>query len=255
MHRYLSSLHVPYFGPALQETTYVFSRKVVVESSLKIWRAACPPSPIMTAQPRAPSDWDDLPRLAVCSSGFYPTVAIHAALLIAVELRTQVQEEESLGPVPLRPDLLSVLDDAKAWCLRAIEAGETNVKGYLLMGVIAAQIEGLMRDLGKDEVAELLVKVAENVGERCLPILEEMAAAQGLEGGAVDGLQQVSVATPVEAIEDWGFMVSTDAPAYLTCYPRSRLPQTSDALFNPGNDEPMSWVFNDDIDPGVPSLW
>ncbi|KAF2184010.1 hypothetical protein K469DRAFT_784764 [Zopfia rhizophila CBS 207.26] len=239
MHRYLSSLHVPYFGPALHETAYAFSRKVVVESSLKIWRAACPSWSLMAARPRgdaAPSDGDDLPRLAVCSSGFYPTVAIHAALLIALELRTQLQEEESLSPVPLRPDLLSVLDDAKAWCLRVIKAGETNVKGYLLMSVVSAQIEGLMRGLGKDEVAELLAKAVENVEERCLPILEEMAAAQGQGEGAVDGLQQVSLATPVEAMEDWGFMIS-------------------DALFIPGNTEPMSWIFNDDINPAVPSLW
>jgi hypothetical protein len=240
MHRYLSALHLPYFGPSLHETAYAFSRKVVVESSLKIWRAACPSSSSSSSLSHAAiaqqfqggghaapssssSDWDGhdelLPRIAVCSSGFYPTVAIHAALLIAVELRTQLQEEENLlGPAMLRPDLFSVLNDAKAWCLRVLEAGETNVKGYLLMSLVTAQIEGLMRGLGKNDVAELMVKAAENVEEKCLPILREISAALGPgegpgEGAAVDGLQQASFTAPGEAMEeDWGFMVSTAAP-------------------------------------------
>lgn len=239
MHRYLSALHLPYFGPALHETAYAFSRKVVVESSLKIFRAACPSSSASSSLSLAPiaqqfqgggraapssssSDWvgDDqlLPRLAVCSSGFYPTVAIHAALLIAVELRTQLQEEESLlGPPTLRPDLFSVLDDAKAWCLRVLEAGETNVKGYLLMSLVTAQIEGLMRGMEMNDVAGLMVKAAENLEEKCLPILQEISAVLGQEqragaGGAADGLQQASLDAPGEAMEeDWGFMVSTAA--------------------------------------------
>jgi hypothetical protein len=100
---------------------------------------------------------------------------MQATIIIAVELRTQLQEEESLGPLPLRPDLLSVIDEAKTWCLKCIEAGETNIKGYLLICVVASQIEGLMRGLGKDEYPKLLVKAAEDAEEKCLPILEEMA--------------------------------------------------------------------------------
>ena len=36
MHRYILSLHIPYFEPALTVTAYAFSCRVVVESSLKI---------------------------------------------------------------------------------------------------------------------------------------------------------------------------------------------------------------------------
>ena len=41
---------------------------------------------------------------------------------------TQLQEDDSLGPITLRRDLLSVLYDAKNWNLQCIEAGETNIK-------------------------------------------------------------------------------------------------------------------------------
>jgi hypothetical protein len=212
LHRYLSSLHVTFFGPALHEIAYAFSRKVVVDTSLKIWCAAYPSSSIVSAQSRsdtASSDRDDLARLTACGSGFFRTVAMQAALLIAVELRTQLQEEECLGPVTLRPDLLCVLDDAKTWCLECIEAGETNIKGYLLMCVVAAQIEGLIGGLEKDELGKLLVKAAEDAVERCLPMLEKMAP-QGRVDGSVAGLRQTSFNTPPEVMEDWDFMVSRE---------------------------------------------
>ncbi|KAK0384093.1 hypothetical protein NLU13_8182 [Sarocladium strictum] len=257
MHRYLSALHLPYFGLALHETAYAFSRKVVVDSSLKIWRAVCPSSaPLCSSSlslaapdqhprgaglaatstvPSSNREGHDelLPRLATCSAGFYPTVAIQAALLIAVELRTQLQEEDIfLGPAMLRPDLFSVLNEAKAWCLRALEAGETNVKGYLLMSLVAAQIEGLMRGLGKAELSELMIKAAENVEEICWPILRGIHAALGQEDGTAEtgaelDLQQQLLNPPGQAMEeDWGFMA------------------VDDLLFT-DNMEPLSWMSND----------
>ncbi|PGH07252.1 hypothetical protein AJ80_08038 [Polytolypa hystricis UAMH7299] len=234
MHRYLSSLHFPFFGLALHETAYAFSRKVAVETSLKIWRAAYPSTsspPTITTPSRddAPSpDSDDLVRLVRCASGFHRTVAIQAVLFISVELRTQLQEEESLGPVPLRPDLLSTLDDAKRWCLESIQAGETNIKGYVLTSVIAAEIEGLMRGLARDELAQLMVKAAEDAGETCLPLFEEMAGqGQASQESTADRLYQTSSNPLPETIEDWDFM------------------QMPDVLFNTGNAEPMSWLLNE----------
>jgi hypothetical protein len=214
MHRYLSSLHVPYFGPGLQETAYAFSRKVVVESSLKIWRAAYPSSRLSASacfdSPETNSEWEGLPRLAICCSGFYPTVAIQAAFLIAIELRAQGQEDESLGPVVLRQDLMSVLDGAKDWCLSAVQAGETNVKGFLLMSVVTAQILGLIRGVGQDEVAKLLMEAVENVEKECLPILEQMAAALDQGESTAGDIQQGSMSTPLGDLEGWAFMVSVN---------------------------------------------
>jgi Fungal specific transcription factor domain len=211
MHRFLSSLHLPYFGASFQQTSYAFSRKVVVDSALKIWRAAYSLSPSTAIEPRNQEmipDSDDMMRLLVCSSGLYPTVAIHAAFIIGAELRAQLQEEESLGPVQLRPDLLTVLEEAKAWTVQVIEAGETSVKGYLLMSVVSAHIEGLKRCLGKDEIAELLLKTAENVVEKSLPMLGEIAAAQGQEDGQHGAANGLRSPPPVDTMEDWNFLVS-----------------------------------------------
>ncbi|GIK02218.1 hypothetical protein Aspvir_006267 [Aspergillus viridinutans] len=220
MHRYFSALHIPFFGQARHGAAYVFSQKPVVESSLKLWRAACPsPSPTTVARTSdaALLYSNDLPRLVTCSSGFYPSVAIHAGSLIGIELCTQLQEDDGLCPAPLRPDLLSVLEDAKGWCLRALKAGETNAKGYLLMSIVSARVEGLMRGLGEREATTQLVKAVENAGEKCLPILEEMAASiQELRGGPVDDIA-------VEMTKDWNFLIP-------------------DVPFNSSDTEPMSWI-------------
>jgi hypothetical protein len=225
MHRYISSLHIPYFGPALTVTAYAFSRRVVIESSLKIWRAAYPsPSPLAANESSGettPPSCDDLPRLVTCSSGFYPVVAIHAAFLIYMEIRTQLQEDEGLGPVPLRPDLVSVLEDAKKWCLQVIESGETNVKGYLLVNMVAAQIEGLKRGLGTEEVAKLLIETVEDVAKTCLPKLQEMMAAtpaQNPKVAAAEGFEQASLSATADKMDDWNFMVSSYRRTFVLSY-------------------------------------
>ena len=205
MHRYSLALHVPFFGLALQCTTYAYSRKVVIESSLKCWCAAYPSSSIMATQTKSAtisSNRDDWSGLGVCSFGFSSANALQSAILIAVELRVQLQENGVLNPLPLRPDLLIVLDESKRWCLEAIKAGEINVKGYLLMSVLATQIEGLMRGVTEENIPGLVIKAAEDAVEVCLPILEDIAAK-----GTKSGLYDTSPATPQEAMEDWDFTV------------------------------------------------
>ena len=246
MHLYLTSLHIPFFGPATHETAYAFARKVAVESSLKTWCAAYPSSSIIAAQSHsdtASSDRDDLARLSTCGSGFYRIVAMQAAMVIVLELRTQLREEESLGPVPIRADLLSILEDAKAWSLRCIELGETNIKGYLLLCIIDAHIKGLMRGVGKDELPSLLVKAIEDAEGTCLQILEGMTD-RGPTGGTADALHEMSLNTSPEVNEDWFFMVSKQL--FIIPANHSQLYQMPDVVLNPDNMDPMSWMFNDE---------
>lgn len=212
MLRYLSSLHIPFFDSSLHETAYAFSRKAVIETALKIWGALNPSSSIMATPSRTgitSPNQDDLVRLIICGSGFFRNLAFQAGFVIAAELRTQLLESESLGPEPLRPDLLSVLDDTKTLTLRCIEAGETNIKNYLLICVVSAQINGLMQCMPKDKFPQLLIKAAEDAVERCLSIFKGKPA-QCLEDAVpnVDGLSQESLLNaPADLMEGWDFMV------------------------------------------------
>ncbi|KFY40155.1 hypothetical protein V494_03628 [Pseudogymnoascus sp. VKM F-4513 (FW-928)] len=224
MLRYQSALHIPFFGPSLKVATYAYSRTVVVENSLRLWHTVCPPSLDMRGAVAEEEEMgrNDIMRLALCGSGFYSTVAMQAALLIAVELRNQLQEAASLSPPTLRPDLLAVLQDNKAWLLRRIEAGETNVKGYLLLSVVTTQIDALIRGLSKEEMLRLCLDAVEESEEVCLPLLEGIVA-QG-QGGGADSAISTSLGTPEGGVEDWEFMAS-------------------DTLFEMADVEGMGWVF------------
>jgi hypothetical protein len=217
INHYLLSLHIPFLGPALHETAYAFSRKVVTETSLKIWCASHPSShniPARSINSTTTSDRDDLARFTVCGSGYFRTVAFQASLMIVVELKTQIQEEEGMGPIILRPDLYSVMENAKSWSLRCIEAGETNIKNYLLMSIVAVQIKGLMQGLGKEELPELLIKVAEaaeEAEEKCVSILKAKVS-HGSTDETSDGITQISSNMQSEPMEDWDFMVSEEPP-------------------------------------------
>lgn len=150
-------------------------------------------------------------RLATCDAGYYRTVGLQAALLISAEPRAQLQVEGSLGQIPLRQDLLSVIYDARAWCLQCIKAGETNVKGYLLMCVIVAQIEGLKQRLDRDDIAQLSSKAVADAWKTCLPVFEEMAGQPHAEGTA-DELHEKPLGAWSSFIDDWDFMVSEEPP-------------------------------------------
>lgn len=174
IHRFFLAIHSPYFGTALQSSAYAFTRQIIIETSLKIWRTACPVISEPGEDENVLSETKELRRLMTCTSGFYPVGAMHAALLIALELRTQLREERSLDPVPLRPDLLSVLHESKTWCLQVIKAGETNVKGYLLMFGLSTQIDGLQRGLGEEHIAKMMIGAMETIEDECVPILKSM---------------------------------------------------------------------------------
>ncbi|KAM5382586.1 hypothetical protein ACJZ2D_002376 [Fusarium nematophilum] len=241
MRRYLSALHLPFFGPSLTETSFAFSRKVIVETSFKIWCTAYPPSAtdVDSNSPAFPSSRDEFARLTACGFGFFRTVAWQASLIIAVELRNQLQEEESLCPGPIRSDLLGVLKDAKTWTMRCIEAGETNIKGYLGISLITAHIQGLMRRLTKDEMIKSMVKGAEEAEETCFSMLEQ-AAARCEIGEVSRGIDQIPLSIGLDLPEDWEFMVSKGSELGVDTY--SFILQTSEGLFDSVGTEPMTWA-------------
>ncbi|CAD6451147.1 b6defd70-ee44-4bf1-b228-2ee1e86260f7 [Sclerotinia trifoliorum] len=208
MLRYLSSLHIPFFVPALQGPAYSFSRKVVLETSLKLWYLLYPLGSTSESQPQkgsAATDQHYLQRLTICGSGFLRTIALQSGFIIAMELKTQLQEETSLGPVTLRPDFLHALNDTKTWNMRCIEAGEVNVKGYLFICIGIAYLDAVRQGYSGEKLAASIVGAAEQAIEECVVVLEKMSAQDQNEP---DELRKTSLATPPDLMEDWDFMMT-----------------------------------------------
>lgn len=189
--RSLLALHTPFFVPALTQARYAFSRKVVVDTATQLWAAVRPQPDLVTSQLKG-EGLDDLSRLAKCGHGSVRQVSTSAVFLIAGEFMAQIKEEDSLGPVVLRRDLLTILEDAIDWTWECIEAGEMNTKGYLFLKLVKAQINGIMSGLSRSQFAALFVRTAEEAEQRCLALLESR----------VDQTEQDDLRANLEDIDD-----------------------------------------------------
>jgi hypothetical protein len=210
-HRYVSSLHIPYFGLATQQSTYTYSRKIVVDNAFKAWYTIYPSSSTATlSQYRhngSPSYTAETARFVRCSTGVFHIIASQASVLLSAEINTQLREEENLGPGLLRLDLLAILDDAKAFCLQRVESGETNMKGYLFHCLIAAHVKGLMQGMSRDDLPALMIKTAEEASEICIPILERKVA-EIRATNRTPGFDDLPLDTAGGLGSDWNFMAS-----------------------------------------------
>ncbi|CAI7567022.1 unnamed protein product [Penicillium crustosum] len=232
--RYLISIHIPFFGPSFLGTTYAFSRNAVIDTAVKLFncsRMSLPSTAGSSSNQSASPDQIDFGRLTMCGSGFLHTPFLHSSFIIAVELKSQILEEEGLGPVSIRPDLLSVIQDAKALGLQCIKIGETNIKGYLFMALVSTQLDALMQGVSEDELPKLLAKAAEEAEDKCLSILEPMAA-KGQNGKIGDVTEPESTASLPDMNDDWDSMMT-------------------DVNFDLADMEPVSWMLNS-IPYGIP---
>jgi hypothetical protein len=196
MNRYISSLHIPYLHPSLHEAMYAYSRKAVFDTSLKIWNLGFS---------RSSTNETEFARLCRCGAGFFRGFTFHASTFLTVELRTQIQEDDG---VP-RPDLLNIPEEAADLVLRCIEAGETGIKGYILLRVLIAHIDGIKRRLGKEDMQVVLGKAAEEAVERCVPLLERIAGQESrAEDGAGDFNFAMSPNFSGDFMGDWDLVMS-----------------------------------------------
>ncbi|KAJ8116445.1 hypothetical protein OPT61_g2141 [Boeremia exigua] len=205
LHRYMSSLHVPYFSASLQEASYAYTRKTVVDSSLKLWSLAGS-SRTETSNPSFHYTEGDLPRLCRCGSGFFRAFAFQSASLLGVELRALCQED-SISEISIRPDLVNIVEDAADWYLNCIRAGETGIKGYMLLTILSAQIGALRKSVCKEDIPLILVKASERAEEQCLPLLEELAGG-GTTDGNMDPFANMDFQQSAGFLEDWDTLMA-----------------------------------------------
>ncbi|KAH8689996.1 hypothetical protein BGW36DRAFT_401452 [Talaromyces proteolyticus] len=243
IHRYLLAIHSPYLRDAFHENKifYAFSRKVSIESSLKMWYAIYPPSTTIfmdgqSCDDASPPYLDDMMRIATCGSGFFRIGAAHAAFIIGTEILSQLEDDESFGfgSIALRPDFLGILDHAQKWSLQCLKIGETNMKGYLFLHILGERVNGLMRRLPAEEFPRLLLKSGEEAVKIALAILEDNASQCRVENsmGEISGTP-INIQSTIG--EDLNFMMPDDD-------------------FSFGNTDPMTWIYQDD-NMQEPLLW
>ncbi|KAL1798976.1 hypothetical protein ACET3X_003013 [Alternaria dauci] len=207
LQRYITCLHLPFFASALQNPVYAYSRKATVDSSLKIWSMAC----LNSGGNSVPSSETELARMCRCTAGFFRMYAFHGATFLANELRMRIQEDEDdLHALPL--PLQNITADAANWYLQCIQAGETGIKGYLLLRLIGVWIDATKRNVSRSDLSALLVGASEQAVENCIPILEALAGSQepsaGTAGMGGIGIDDFDFHLSPEFTEDWDLLMS-----------------------------------------------
>lgn len=176
-HRYLLSLHVPYYKPAIREPSYAFSRTMVVEMALKLYCAASPWASFSqqgnAKESAHTAPTTDLSRLCDCTAGTLRGAIGQAVMVIVMELYTQVLDNrDGFSFFSPRPDLLRAFRDMRAWSLRRVQAGETNIKSYVVLSGITKHLEGLLSGLEPEALYEASVEEAVTGFEEMIDVLK-----------------------------------------------------------------------------------
>ncbi|MCJ1394628.1 hypothetical protein MMC18_007508 [Xylographa bjoerkii] len=188
--RFLLSLHLPFADKAKSNPVYHFSRNVCVESSFALLSYS-PSSQLLKSN--YPDE--DYTRLTVLGEGFYRSVFVIANRTICLELMTQLQEDSSpFGSASInslaRKELHRTIEDSIDLAKRRIEAGETNIKGYIFFSGLLGQIDALQAGTSPEQGFM-------DEAEKSLKICYELMKAL-VEQSNFQPLQQI------DAQQDWG---------------------------------------------------
>jgi hypothetical protein len=184
-YRCFLSLHQPMVARSNDDPTYYYSRKVSLDSSLKLAQI-CGLSTLRygTYPPGGSNDpVTSLNRLITNGSGLFRVVPTQTLFSVALEfIKKSEEQRDSLGGLPTMGygELRSVLNAAQVWCERRILAGETNVKGYCFVGASIALADALELGLSKEETDKTIIDVGTRVGNKSYELLKQVAEREGL---------------------------------------------------------------------------
>ncbi|CAH0055872.1 unnamed protein product [Clonostachys solani] len=220
--RFLLSLHVPWFGPSLQDPTYAYTRRVAVDTSIALWRITDEGGALSTD-----ASYTDFVITSAYRTGFLHAGITQAAHIQLAEISSQLREhDEGILWTPINSDLLPALEGASEWAFRVLRDGETNIKGYLVMVLVSSQIKAALEGTTADGMPDVVTRAASEAKDRCLSLLEDEVVRSRTERM----LSETPPAVPAEAcLEDWDLTI----------------PDT-DFSTTPGFD-PVAWIFDGSI--------
>ncbi|KAB5517515.1 fungal-specific transcription factor [Coniochaeta sp. 2T2.1] len=191
LYRYYFALHVPQLRQSLTDPVYYFSRKMCVDTALKL----CQIASLLPTQP--PSKNGDFDSLLISASGPYRAIVFQGITIVGLELLTRKQEEHGgsgLSTTLGASEMRSVLEAAADWTLRQIHSGETNCKGHMCIHMILAHIDGIEAGLGDKELDESIEAQALMALQHCHNLMLESA-------GLTPGDTQVQSLDPLAGFE------------------------------------------------------
>ncbi|GKT51528.1 transcription factor lepE [Colletotrichum spaethianum] len=188
-YRLFFALHQHIIPLALRNPIYYFSRKMSVDTSLRLCEVAFltpDKSGTSTIKPTTPSDVD-FHRLTINGAGTYRSIPFQAIMTIGLELIHLKEEEVNSGPsmslFGSETQLRGVLEAIHDWSRRRIQSGETNIKGHALGVLLIAHIQGLENGANDETIERWFEAACQERVRECYNLLCELAGDGVLEEG------------------------------------------------------------------------
>ncbi|GKT59719.1 C6 zinc finger domain-containing protein [Colletotrichum tofieldiae] len=188
-YRLFFALHQQVVPLALRNPIYYFSRKMSMDTALRLCEVAflsTEKSGTGLIKPSTPSEVD-FHRLTVNGAGTYRSVPFQAIMIIGLELINLKEEEVNNGPsmslIGSETQLRVVLDAVHDWSRRRIQSGETNIKGHALGVLLIAHIQGLENGISDESIEEYFEAACQERVTECYDLLRELAGDGVLEEG------------------------------------------------------------------------
>ncbi|KAH0494420.1 hypothetical protein TgHK011_001040 [Trichoderma gracile] len=215
LYRCFHALHQPVIVKHLDDARFYFSRQMCLDSAMKITHIWGLPEAWSGDKKMATKAMDaDLKRLVTNGTGMFRNVATQAMIIIQIELlNAKAGQATSLGYLPTvgSANLHARLDATRTWSLERVRAGETNIKGIILMTACLAHVRALEQGVDAKKKTRMMFEAASEISQRCLELLKEVAEREGLprsewedDGAAV--LDEVSVSSmAMDWMQDWNW--------------------------------------------------
>lgn len=183
-YRCFLSLHQPMLARSAEDPTYYYSRKVSLDSSLKIAQICGLATPRYPAAPPGALDPTTcFDRLITNGSGIFRIVPVQTLFSIALEfIKKKEEQRESLGGMPPMgcSELRTVLTAAQEWAQRRLRSTETNIKGYCFMTACIALAEAIEVGMSQEEIDQVVIDAGAKVSMRSYELLKEVAEREGV---------------------------------------------------------------------------
>ncbi|KAM5368467.1 hypothetical protein ACJZ2D_009537 [Fusarium nematophilum] len=179
VHRFYFALHMPFIGPARSDPVYYYSRKVLLDTALKLFKAGR--TVALHNHAAVARDNSDFCRLFVTATGPFWSVRIQTVAVIAAELVWRLEDGRfSLGftsEALVEQELYAAVEDWVVLTEERIRAGETTVKDHITSCCCLEKVKAIRAGKSKGEATEAFFATALIKLETCHAWLLELQSS------------------------------------------------------------------------------
>ncbi|WYZ44906.1 hypothetical protein EsH8_VIII_000222 [Colletotrichum jinshuiense] len=189
-YRLFFALHQQVIPLALRNPVYYFSRKMSIDTALRLCDVAFltqdKSGTGSNAKPTNTSEVDFF-RLTINGAGTYRSVPFQGVMTVGLELVNLKEDEIKNGPSmslnSFEGQLRGILDAVQEWSRGRIQSGETNIKGHALSVLLSAHVHGLEAGIAEEAIEAYFMAACEERVKECYEMLRQMAGDDVTEEG------------------------------------------------------------------------